>query len=138
VTHPKPAASVAARARDSKTQAPQTPAARPAEASAAKPASAPSSGSAPAADPGWNSLFMSWLAAHKTYPEAARRRGEEGNVTLRVDIADNGLVRNVVLIASSGNSLLDTAAEALFRGAQLPKPQVELTRTVRLRYRLAD
>jgi protein TonB len=44
------------------------------------------------------------------YPRAARRNGEEGTVTLRVLVNQDGLPTQVELERSSGSSLLDTAA----------------------------
>ncbi|HYZ24457.1 MAG TPA: TonB family protein [Rhodopila sp.] len=93
---------------------------------------------APPAAEGWNTLFVAWLASHKTYPEAARHRGDEGNITLRVRIRGDGQVQEVVLLGSSGSTVLDDAAQLLLRGAKLPEPRIELTRFIRLRYRLED
>jgi periplasmic protein TonB len=87
---------------------------------------------------GWNSLFSAWLAARKTYPEVARRRGEQGSVTLRFKVAGDGTVLEVALLTGSGSPVLDEAARALLRDARLPPPQTEINRTVRLRYRLDD
>jgi periplasmic protein TonB len=88
--------------------------------------------------PGWNSLFSAWLAARKTYPEAARRHGEQGSVTLRFKVAVDGRVLDVALVTGSGSPVLDEAAEALLQNAMLPAPHTEISRTVRLRYRLDD
>jgi periplasmic protein TonB len=88
--------------------------------------------------PGWNSLFSAWLAARKTYPEAARRHGEQGSVTLRFKVAVDGRVLDVALVTGSGSPVLDEAAEALLHNATLPAPHTEISRTVRLRYRLDD
>jgi len=87
---------------------------------------------------GWNSLFAAWLAERKKYPEAARRRGEQGNVTLRFKIAGDGTVLEVALVAGSGSPALDEAAEAMLRDAKVPPPLTEISRTVRVRYRLDD
>jgi protein TonB len=86
----------------------------------------------------WNTLFSAWLAARKTYPEAARRHGEQGNVTLRFKVAVDGKVVDVALVTGSGSPVLDQAAEALLQNATLPAPHAEISRTVRLRYRLDD
>jgi protein TonB len=88
--------------------------------------------------PGWNTLFSAWLAARKTYPEAARRHGEQGSVTLRFKVAVDGRVLDVALVTGSGSPVLDEAAEALLHNATLPAPHTEISRTVRLRYRLDD
>ena len=87
---------------------------------------------------GWNTLFSAWLAARKTYPDAARRQGEQGSVTLRFRVAVDGTVLEVSLVTGSGSPVLDEAARALLRNAKLPPPQTEISRTVRLRYRLDD
>jgi protein TonB len=87
---------------------------------------------------GWNSLFAAWLAERKRYPEAARRRGEQGNVTLRFKVAGDGTVLDVALVEGSGSAALDEAATALLRDARVPPPRTEISRTVRLRYRLDD
>jgi len=88
--------------------------------------------------PGWNTLFSAWLAARKTYPEVARRHGEQGSVTLRFQVAVDGRVLDVALVTGSGSPVLDEAAEALLHNATLPAPHTEISRTVRLRYRLDD
>jgi protein TonB len=88
--------------------------------------------------PAWNTLLSAWLAAHKTYPEIARRRGEQGTVTLKLTIGADGTVLDAALASGSGSTVLDQAAEAMLRGARLPAPNIELTRIVRLRYRLEE
>jgi TonB family protein len=50
------------------------------------------------------------IEARKSYPEAARRRGTEGLVRLRLSIAKDGSLIAAKLAASSGSSLLDRAA----------------------------
>lgn len=45
-----------------------------------------------------------------SYPALARRRGEEGRVTVRADIGSDGVPRNVVVEVSSGYASLDQAA----------------------------
>lgn len=44
------------------------------------------------------------------YPEVARRMGEEGTTTVKIDIDAAGQITDVSLISSSGSSLLDNAA----------------------------
>jgi periplasmic protein TonB len=117
---------------------PATPSADPARSGPAPSADAsPPQAESPLAV-GWNSLFSAWLAARKTYPEAARRHGDQGNVTLRFTVAVDGKVLDVALVTGSGSPVLDQAAEALLQNAVLPAPHTEISRTVRLRYRLDD
>ncbi|HME26085.1 MAG TPA: energy transducer TonB, partial [Acetobacteraceae bacterium] len=68
----------------------------------------------------WRQELSAWLAAHKSYPEAARRRGEEGSVTLRFAVERSGRVTEVSVVRGSGSSILDAAAEAMLRNATLP------------------
>lgn len=108
-------------------------------AGAAPPAAAsPQPGGAAVVAPGWNALLATWLAANKRYPEEARRRSVEGEVTVRFSVAADGRVTEVVIAAGSGSSALDGAAVAMLRGARVPPPGTDVTRTVRIRYRLAD
>jgi protein TonB len=82
-----------------------------------------------------------WLAVHKTYPEQARRRGEEGRVGVRFTVDRAGRVVDTAIAAASGSALLDEAALALLRQATLPAfpanmPQVRVTITTTVRYSL--
>ncbi|MGD9884668.1 MAG: TonB family protein, partial [Reyranella sp.] len=107
-------------------------------ASTASPGASARPGAAPAVAPGWNALLAAWLAANRRYPEEARRRGVEGEVTVRFSVAADGRVTDVAIAAASGSSALDGAAAAMLRGARLPPPGTDVTRTVRIRYRLSD
>ena len=118
-----------------------TPPPGPAATARAEPVASGATTASPlqlAAVTGWNTLFSAWLATHKTYPDAARRNGEQGSVTLRLRVAGDGTVLEVALVTGSGSPVLDEAARALLRDAKLPPPQVEISRTIRLRYRLDD
>ncbi len=53
------------------------------------------------------------IEARKTYPEAARRRGAEGLVRLKLHVSGDGRLLAAKIAASSGSSLLDRAALAL-------------------------
>src|ERR1044071_3274215 len=44
------------------------------------------------------------------YPEVARRLAEQGTVTVRIEIAASGTVKNVAVLRSSGSERLDAAA----------------------------
>lgn len=125
------------------------PSVQPARPAAATPAETPSSASsAPTAAataitpatvaPGWNALLAAWLAANRRYPDEARRRSEEGEVTVRFTVASDGRVSEAVVVKGSGFAALDAAALRLLQGATLPAPGIEATRTVRIRFRLGD
>ena len=91
----------------------------------------------------WQRSVFGWLAAHKTYPEVARRRGEEGRVGLRFTVDRSGRVLDVMVVSSSASPRLDNAALAMLRNASLPPfpatmPQERVTATVQIRYRLTD
>jgi TonB family protein len=86
--------------------------------------------------PGWDNAVATWLSTHRTYPETARRAGDEGEVTVRFRVAADGAVEIVELLRGSGFAALDAAAIATLTNARLPPPLVSQTRTVRLRYRL--
>ncbi|MGQ0583891.1 MAG: energy transducer TonB [Reyranella sp.] len=115
--------------------APVAPAAS-AESTAAAPAATPDAPATVA--PGWNALLAAWLAANRRYPDEARRRHEEGEVTVRFTVAGDGRVLEAALVKGSGVASLDAAAVRLLQGATLPAPGIEATRTVRIRFRLSD
>jgi protein TonB len=82
-----------------------------------------------------------WLQAHRTYPETARRRGQEGTVLLRFTAARDGHVLEVNLVRGSGSDVLDQAAQTLLREARLPPfpedmPMPRQSVMVPIRYRL--
>ncbi len=92
-------------------------------------------------DPSWQTQVASWLAARKTYPEEARRRGEEGQVRVRFTVDRSGQVLAADIIASSGSERLDNALITLLRGAALPgfpasMAQSRITITTSVRYAL--
>jgi protein TonB len=91
----------------------------------------------------WQRSLATWLAAHKVYPELARRRGVEGSVGLRFTADRSGRVLNVSLVSSAGSPLLDAAAERMVSDATLPPfpagmPQQTATLTVTIRYALSN
>jgi len=91
----------------------------------------------------WQRELAAWMAAHKTYPELARRRGQQGSVELRFTADRSGRVLSVSLVRSAGSDLLDSAAEAMVRNATLPPfpptmTQQTVTVTVTIRYSLED
>ncbi|CAN0142492.1 unnamed protein product, partial [Phaeothamnion confervicola] len=128
---------------------PPKPEPKRAAAAAAQPAPAERASPAPAASapavvapavvaPGWNALLAAWLAANRRYPEDARRRSEEGEVTVRFTVAHDGRVAEAAVVTGSGFAALDAAALRLLQGSTLPAPGIEATRTVRIRFRLGD
>ena len=89
----------------------------------------------------WRLALAGWIAARKSYPLAARRRGTEGVVTLRFTVERSGQVVEVAVIRSSGSETLDDAALAVLRAAQVPAfppemTQARTTETVNLGYSL--
>jgi len=63
---------------------------------------------APATVPSFNATYLSNAAPR--YPDAARRSGEQGTVTLRVHVARDGAASRVAVEKSSGSPHLDAAA----------------------------
>lgn len=129
-----------ARPRIAKTPTADQP--HPADAPISQPTSRSPVAEAPIASD-WQHALAAWLAAHKTYPDEARRRGKEGNVVLRFMVDRSGHVLDVVLERSAGSLTLDTAAEAMIRNATLPPfsagmAQDAVTITVQIRYALTN
>ena len=111
----------------------------PAPAALTSPAAPAAAATAPeTVAPGWNALLAAWLAANRRYPDEARRRSEEGEVTVRFTVAPDGRVSEAAVTKGSGFAALDAAALRLLQGATLPAPAIEVTRTVRIRFRLGD
>ena len=54
--------------------------------------------------------FGRWVAQHLTYPEAAKEAGIMGHVMLQFKICSDGEVREVEVLRSAGNDLLDDEA----------------------------
>jgi protein TonB len=100
------------------------------EASTAPPLvpTAPAPAEVPVVDSAWQAAVAAWLASHKSYPEDARRRGEEGRVAVRFTVDRSGRVLEADIAASSGVQRLDDAAAALMRNAALPRFPASMTR----------
>jgi protein TonB len=91
--------------------------------------------------PSWQSALGTWLQANKTYPDEARRRGDEGRATVRFTVNRDGRVLDFQLLSGTGSAILDAAVERLLRGARLPPfpagmGQDEVTVTLQIRYTL--
>ena len=107
----------------------------------AAPPPMPAAAGPPIVDGGWQSAVAGWLSARKTYPEEARRRGEEGRVAVRVTVDRSGHILDAAIAVPSGSDRLDTATLALLRGAVLPPfppsmPAARITITTSMRYSL--
>ena len=83
------------------------------------------------------------LEARKTYPRQARRRRQQGTVTMHFAVARNGALNRVQVSRSSGHALLDQAAMSLVRDVSpFPPPPKHLAAAtleliVPIRYELA-
>ena len=104
-------------------------------------APAPVTPAAPVIDRSWEAAVFGSLAARKTYPEEARRRGEEGRVAVRFTVDRSGHVMEAAIVSPSGSALLDEAALGLLRQAVLPPfpagmTEARITITTTMRYSL--
>lgn len=96
---------------------------------AATKAAPPASTGPSAAKVSWQSRLMAHLARYKRYPDDARRRNQEGRVTLRFTVDANGRVVSHTLVGRSGSPSLDRATQQMIRRAQpLPKPPADVLR----------
>jgi periplasmic protein TonB len=134
-----------AAARPAPSPAPTSPAPpRPAPSAPAPSPSAPTAAAAsaqPTIAPNWQGALAAWLEAHKTYPEQARRRGEQGRASVRFTVEHSGRVLDVAIVSSTGSSILDDAIERMLRGAHVPPlpanmDETQVTVTVQIRYAL--
>jgi protein TonB len=128
VPHPEPAAEAG---KPSASATPAPPQSTP---------SAPGQARSPI-NPSWTRAIGAWLQEHKTYPEAARRRSEEGQAQVRFTVDRDGHVLDFTLVHGTGSSRLDAAVADLLRGARLPGFPADMTEpqatvVVTLRYAL--
>jgi protein TonB len=73
------------------------------------------------------------------YPESARARGIDGEAQVAFVIGPDGHARDVALLASSGSSALDRAAERAVREAgPLPRVLGRVRIPVRFELRVSD
>jgi len=99
-----------------------------------RPATRPREGSGAEDDRQRRELVRSRLEAYKFYPASARRRGIEGEVELGFALDSKGLADGLMILASSGYSILDRAAMQTVHRAQ-PFPILGGRYRVRLRFR---
>ncbi|MBV9653573.1 MAG: energy transducer TonB [Acetobacteraceae bacterium] len=71
-------------------------------------------------DADWMSDLHRWWLEHRYYPEQAAMAGEDGTVKIQIQVDRYGRVHFVDLEGRSGSQWLDMAAQAVFRGANLP------------------
>jgi len=69
-------------------------------------------------EPSYLETISAWLERRKSYPMAARRRGLEGEVVVRLQLDNRGNVVSCGLARSSGHALLDDAVLRLVHGSQ--------------------
>ncbi len=85
--------------------------------------------------------MSAWLQSHKTYPDEARERGEQGSALVRFTVDRSGRVLEFTLVRGTGSVSLDAAVSRMLTGAQLPAfppamTQDRATITVQVRYAL--
>jgi len=68
----------------------------------------------------WLNLVSQWWIQHRFYPDEAARLQQEGDVVLRLKVAQSGHVETLDLVQGSGSPWLDMGAESVFRNANLP------------------
>ena len=91
----------------------------------------------------WMGKLKQWWDQHSFYPKEASQTNEGGNVKVHIVIAADGQVTLIEVVQSSGLSVLDAAAVAVFRNAHLPPfpsdmPARPADVVVTLHYRPAD
>lgn len=75
-----------------------------------------------AAFAGWEDDVSNAIRAAQSYPRSAIRRGDEGDVTIRVFVGADGKVSNVELVEASGSDILDREALRMpAKAGNLPK-----------------
>lgn len=125
------------------TNAVQAPAAHPATPPSPAQPAASSVPASPGAESAPSSPEPLGALENKSpqYPKLARQRGQEGEVTLRVEVSAQGQAMHVSVLKSSGHSLLDKAAlEAVrkwsFRPASLNGGPIPGEAVVSVEFRL--
>jgi protein TonB len=91
----------------------------------------------------WMGKLKQWWDQHSFYPKEASQTNEGGDVKVHIVIAADGQVVSVEVVQSSGLSVLDAAAVAVYRNARLPPfppgaPAQPADVVVTLHYRPSD
>jgi TonB family protein len=68
----------------------------------------------------WLNEVSAWWERHGYYPPQAGINGEDGDVTLHMQVDHDGRVKALELVTKSGSQWLDLAALSVFRDATLP------------------
>lgn len=102
-------------------------------------ASTPSGGSAGRVDAAPQPIRM----IKPIYPVGSRKRGEEGSVTVRLEITERGTVSEATIVKSSGFAELDSAArktclQARFKPGKLHNRPVQSSASITLDFVLKD
>ena len=121
---------------------------KPQEEPPSKPQSPPAAAPPPAPAPSQARVAMDkppspYRRIKPEYPKGARQRGEEGDVTLELDVSARGTVDDVRIIASCGFTELEQAAiqavkRARFTPARRGSANVPATARLTLTFRLKD
>jgi len=78
-----------------------------------------------------------WIDRHKTYPGMARRRGIEADVTIRLDIAPDGAVRELSTSGDAPGMFRSATEDAVARAAPFPEPPAGFgTLEIGIRYQM--
>lgn len=85
--------------------------------------------------------MSAWLQSHKTYPDAARQRGEAGDALVRFTVDRSGRVLEFAVVRGTGSASLDGAIGHMLTGPQLPAFPAAMTKdgttvTVKIHYGL--
>ena len=91
----------------------------------------------------WMGRLKQWWDQNSFYPREASQINQGGNVRVHIAIAGDGRVLSIEVVQSSGSSVLDGAALAVFRNARLPllpagTPPQPADVVVTLHYRPSD
>ncbi len=81
--------------------------------------------------------IMTKIKATKRYPRQAKRRGIEGTTWLKFRLSQNGMVADIVLLASSGSKILDQASLNTVRKAS-PFPYIKGWLKLNISYSLKE
>jgi protein TonB len=77
------------------------------------------------------SQVSTWLERQRSYPVAARRLGQEGEVLVRLRLDGSGRAVEAALVGTTGHRLLDEAVLRMVEKAQpFPPPPIPMGKTL--------